>query len=756
MDAYSPCPGGTGKKIKFCCGDFLPELQKIDRMVEGEQYTACLQHIEQLLAREPGRDRECLLATKCMLLRATGQQEAARNTAATFVVKYPQNQIALAEMAILAAESNVRAAVDMLQRAIRAAAGNLAGRTYQAMGLVAGNLLHAGLPLAARGLLHLQSDIAEDDDRPAGLLAALDQAVDIPLLLRDEMPLVPCSSDAPWHKRFDEAMQAVALGDWQTAADGLTALAGEAPDAAAVWRNLAVVRGWLADNAGCGEALRRYAAIRAKEADGLEDAVEAEAEAMFLSDDPLGDRLEMFKIVWTVGDAERVQEALLSSPRWRAVAFDPARFSDGENPPPKGAYTLLDRPMPESADGLAQETMPLMIGQALLFGRQTDREARLEVLGVAADELEAVDAMVREAVGANVEPEAKREVTGRWSATRKLLRAAWQPPRSAEPKRLLAMMSDYTRDAIINRWPGLKLGVLNDRSPRDAASDADCRTRLAAAIMVIEQWAERMPGAIDFNELRSKLGLPTLGPIDAHGDELAMLPTVRLGRVNVESLSDEELTSVYLRATGYAIRDVSRKFAAAIVARPSMAGSDQQLHAYATLARTEEDAARALEYINLARRAADGKKISHAMWDLMELSIHFANQDGPEAMRLIEHIQNRHIEEPGVGETLTRMLIDVGLLRPDGTPAFEPQAGEPTMAAEASEPGGLWTPDGDSRLRAAGSCGRRSSGSGRFTRASVVCRREKATTRLTLFGFGGRRAATANNIYLFHCPPDYH
>ena len=41
LDAYSLCPGGTGKKIKFCCPDFLPELEKIDRMIEGEQFIAC-------------------------------------------------------------------------------------------------------------------------------------------------------------------------------------------------------------------------------------------------------------------------------------------------------------------------------------------------------------------------------------------------------------------------------------------------------------------------------------------------------------------------------------------------------------------------------------------------------------------------------------------------------------------------------------------------------------------------------------------
>ena len=104
--------------------------------------------------------------------------------------------------------------------------------------------------------------------------------------------------------------------------------------------------------------------------------MEAEAEALFLADDPLGDRLDMFKLVWTVKDVERMQEALLSSPRLRAIPFDPAQFSDGQTPPPKAAYMLLDRPMPESAEGLSLETMPKLLGQALCSaGKPTVRPA---------------------------------------------------------------------------------------------------------------------------------------------------------------------------------------------------------------------------------------------------------------------------------------------------------------------------------------------------------------------------------------------
>ena len=74
--AYSPCPGGTGENIKFCCPDLLADHQKIERMLEGEQFMACLQHIDHLLKNTP--DKACLLATKALLLRVLKRAEEAQ------------------------------------------------------------------------------------------------------------------------------------------------------------------------------------------------------------------------------------------------------------------------------------------------------------------------------------------------------------------------------------------------------------------------------------------------------------------------------------------------------------------------------------------------------------------------------------------------------------------------------------------------------------------------------------------------------
>ncbi|MCE5303951.1 MAG: hypothetical protein LLF97_12710 [Planctomycetaceae bacterium] len=698
IDAYSICPGGTGKKIKFCCGDFLAELQKIDRMVEGEQYLACLTHIDQLLEQEPGRNRECLLAIKTSLLRATGQLDAARTSAEFFLEKHPDNPVALAELAISAVDADARRAFEFTLRSLRASQGNISNRTYQAIGLTAGAMLRDGFPLAARALLQLQLDVAREDERPAQLLSALCQAADIPLLLREDPPMLPCPTDAPWIDRFQEAMQAVAMADWSSGVERLQSLTDQWPEQPVLWRDLASLRGWLADNAKAIDALRRYAALRSRDADGWDDAVEAEAEAMFLTDDPLGDRIEMFRAAWTVRDADRANERLLSSRQIRPVPFDPSRFGDEDSPPPKGAYMVLDRPMPESADGLTIDTMPRLLGQALLFGRQTDREARLEVLGVAGDEMDAVRRSLGETLGDSVDAEPTVETVGHWSATQKLLRAAWQPPRGTTPEQLRELTDAYVRRAILEQWPALKLGVLDGRSASDGQAGA---LRRSAAVLVLEHWAGRLSAPLDFNELRTRLGLPVLGAIDASQRSVMELPVVRLERVKVDTLSDQELATAYYRAGAFAIRGAMRKFAEAIVARPSMADSDERLHAFATLARTEDNVERALDYLERGRQAAEAKKESSASWDLMELSLRFAAHDGQAAMRLIEHLQSQHLEEPGVAEALTHMLIDVGLLRPDGTPAIPPEAMQaggsagPMAAPAAAEPGKLWTPDGD-------------------------------------------------------------
>jgi len=696
IDAYSQCPGATGKKIKFCCSDFLSELEKIDRMVEGEQYAACLQYIERLREQPANRDRQCLLAYQAMLLRATGQLEAAQTLAAEFLEKYPSNQAALAESAILATLKNDYAsAMNYLQKAFAESKGSWSWRTYQAAQMLVQAFFDQGRWLPARALLQFLVIVNKENRNVSQMLTDLLRSASVPLLLKEDPQFPQPPENAPWANGYSQAVSPMMYGDWRSTEANLSALAAEVPDAPEIWRSLAMVRGWLGDSSSCIEALRKYASFDIP----LEDAVEAEAEAMLLQESPLGDAVEIMNVTWTVKDIEPLQEALLSDHRLKPIPLDPAAFVEEDSPPPKVACMMFDRPAVESLEGLTFQSMPQYLGQLFLFGRQTDCEARLELVGVTAAELPQIKTTINELAGQWLESREKTVELTSASATDDLLQPQWRPPVQLTHRQFHAMIGEYRRDALLNRWPEMKLGTLDGLSPRQAAADDKYRLKLLAAILVLQYYADNVRCSFDLDELRTQLGLPIPEPIDPQPGKINQVPLIRLMQINVEKLSDEALVQAFQRAVGYNFRRAVVKFGKEIIGRPGFATRKERTLAYITLARTEDDLDQALMYVEAGRQASDGPDKSNAMWDLEELSLRFARQEIPEALQLIRHIESSHINEPNVSLVLTQILVEAGLLRPDGTPAIptaHPQAEMAAAGAPAAEPGKLWTPGGES------------------------------------------------------------
>lgn len=695
LDPYSLCPGGTGKKIKFCCSDLHPELEKIDRMLEGEQFLACQQHIERL---EPKYgDRACLLAIKAMLQRASGQNEQAEATVARFLEKYPNSPVALAESAMLTATSQGgRAGMEVLQRAIAASSVQLDPRVYEAIRVVAAVLLSEGEFLGARALAALQTTVAPQDSRAMELLVHLNSHPRAPLLVKSERRLIDQGPEGtPWKAAFDEALSLVRKAHWAAGAERLTALAEQYPDVPAIWRNLATVRSWLADTQGAMAAFEKYSTLDVP----LEDAVESLALTRLLADDPLRDQTDLVDLTYPAADAEALQTALASSPYLTPSRVDPASLATENEPPPRAVYMLFDGTRPTTGQPLDLDTVPRLLGQLLFYGRQTDREARLEVMDVVRRDLEQVKTLLAQIGGGQLGAPSQEEMTDRASASQELLTRNWWLPDSATRDDLMRLAEQYMERAVLMRWPEMPLGLLDGKTPREAAGQEAYRVKVLAAILVLEHWLEIAGSQLDLNRLRSQLGLPTLEPIDPEQINPKELPLVRLSRLMVDKLSDDALLAVYHRAMAYNARLEIGKLARAVVDRPSMVGKEEQLHAFMILARTAEDSDKALQYVERGRRAAEAAGQSSAPWDLLELPFRIQRAEAHEAVRLMQHLHREHAHEPGVAQALTDLLVEVGALRPDGTmavPVGEPAA-EPSGIvlpdATGAKPGELWTPD---------------------------------------------------------------
>lgn len=693
---YSPCPGGTGKKIKFCCPDLLGELQKIERMLDGKQFQACLTYLERLEQAHPGK--ACLLATKVLLLRALEKIDEAETSAAAFLEKYPDNPLALAETAMLTAVTRSGSeAMPAMSRAIEASGTEMHSRVYEAMGLVSRVLVAEGQSLAAAALASLQLNIQENDRRPLDVLLPLNTMPTIPLVVKEGGHLRSCPPDAPWKADFDEAVRMANRARWVQAAERLADLSRRVDGAPAVWWNLATVLGWLADTPGCIEALRKFASLDVP----LEDAVEAEALACFLSGDPLGDQFEMLRLRYPVQDAERLQAALTAAPQAEQMQIDPAALAEDEGPPPRAVFVVFDRQRPEPAADITLEALPKVICEAMLYGKETDREARLELLDVSSRSFEQTKALVADLAGDALASEAEQEVIGQMSASQELLSRNWRLPPDISQEDFRRLVDQYLEAALLETWPQVGLGLLDGKSPQEAADQQAYRVRLLAAIMVLEHWLQVTGARFDCNRLRSRLGLPTLEPIDPGETSIEELPLVRLGRVMVEKLSDEALLDGYRRVAAYRVDGALPTFARAVTERPSLSGREEQLRAYQMLARMTDDSEEALRHVDEGRKAAEAAGQSSAPWDLMELRLRFERREGSEASRLLSHLDSQHSREPGVAQAVTNLLIQVGLLRPDGTPAVpvgQPEPEPPSLVVPGvagAKPGELWTPDSE-------------------------------------------------------------
>ena len=379
IDPYAPCPGGTGKKIKFCCSDLTADLDKLSRMVSGEQCAAALELVDKLDEKYP--DRACLLSTKAMLEAELGQPEKAAQTLARFRQHHPDNPVALAETAILEARDNPRAAVDLVQRAFEHVETQLPAQLYDALGVVGMALVGAGELLAARAHLMLQFGLSGGkDEQTLRMIVSLQGSPEIHLVAKENQPLVEPPADALWKSAFLEALENGRAGRWNKAAGQFQALADKAGAWPAIARNIAVLDSWLARRPAAVQAWRTFAAGDVP----LDDAVEAQATALLLDDDSVT-TVDVVRMIYPIRDIEALLAHLGASRQALRMPGDLRELVPENEPPPKGYFSLLDRARPESATGLTPDTIPWVLGQAAVYGRQTDREARLELMATRGD-----------------------------------------------------------------------------------------------------------------------------------------------------------------------------------------------------------------------------------------------------------------------------------------------------------------------------------------------------------------------------------
>lgn len=706
LDPYALCPCGSGQKIKFCCSaDITNELDKVLRSVEGDQRAAALEQLNRLLTTRP--NNPALLALKGSLQLSVSDIDGAQKTITHFLSVDPRNPAALSQSAaITAAQGNVRQAVERMQTALEEANGKLSRQVHETMHVVSDALLVAGDILGAYGhAMFYASTAPPEDEVAARTLARMRLSPELPLFLRQERFLERAPDDASWKGKFDDAMTWAAKGCWLKACEQFIALAERVPNEPRIIKNIAVLRGYLGDTSGAVLWWHKYASL---EQVPWEDRVEAETLAQMLDPNQPRDLIDVVRTIFTLHDSDRAMERLLADKRLASENRDAfvQQLEEGEVPP-KAVFTLLDRPLPVGGADLPLSEVPRSIGEAFLYGRQTDREPRLEFVCERTPELDAGKSTLTEVLGDTLK-ETSEEVVGETLAESVALRLSVYPPRGMSRNHYAQLAQEAQRQVIMEVWPHTKNRFLDGKTPIEAAAHPQMRLRLQAAILQMET-VNAGQSKFDYNELRGQLGLATLDKIDPEGVNILHLPAWRLARLDFDKLSDDQLLIAFQRAVYYADGSSLAPLGEAVLARQTAAGTIDPREVYELLIQLVSDPVQSADFAVRAQEYSKSKGESPARYLLMELQARVAAGDGQRAQQIVQTVSSRHASEPGISQALMQILVNMGVISPDGRMRAPDGRPAPSMAAagpggeaaaapaapQAEKKSGLWLPGMD-------------------------------------------------------------
>ena len=709
IDPYALCPGGTGKKIKFCCDDLTGDLEQLDRLIEGDQVVAALEQVDRLAAKHPGR--ACLMATQVKLQLATRKFAEAAATSRAFLAAFPTNPLALGHAAVIdAINGRILEAAAAFDKARQAAGVDIPPDLVRVAATLVQAAAQAGHTGFAQGVVEWMIDRSLGSAEEQRLLAAVVGSSGVPAALRTKVPLEEPPADFPRQADFAAALEharAWRLGAALTAFNGLKAVAA---GNRAVHTNIAVVSEMLARPFEAAEAWLAVAGIQGLPAD---DAIEATGRAIALETEADEDRspivpYERRSTTLSLGAEgatalDLLEDKLRHDGHFEPAAYDRSQWTSRGAAPPRSAWRVLEAVPTEQSPARLLATL-------LIFGRQTDQEPMATLQGFQPDIVTACT-IVEKVFGTTFGEPLAATLPGAtptdWlrGAQFRIPLPASPPasPHAGEPAFIDTMLT-VQRTALWRRfaasWPDTALPELLGKTPREALAQPASARRVEALVREGEATARGQDEQAAWTSIRAGLGMPKPGTI-TDAKPLDNVPPLRWHRLDFSAVDLDQLRGVFVTAAEAGFETAAEQAAAALIARADATPEDRW-EAWSLLEDRAATTVEKLAVIGHLRELAKKLEVSDGMLDVAELRVRLQRGDQAEMMRLLDGLRRDHAREQKVLEALTQVLMEAGVDLPGmmaaqaagATPAGMAAPGGIGGATAAPTASGIWTPGG--------------------------------------------------------------
>ncbi len=687
IDTYAICPCGSGKKIKFCkCKDSVHELDRVLTMIEGGQLVPALDRLASVLEQHP--DAAWALAVRGRLLMDLREYGGLAENAERFSRLQPSNPLALTQSAAAAMFSqDLGKATELMLEALTESGQNVDSFVLDVASLISYGLAGNGILLTARiyATLAFVSDGYEGSGIAANVLQQINRDPAVNLLAKVLPESLPRPDDVDWAERFDEASLLLANNKIVLAENKLESLQRVAPLQPAVLSGLLTCALWKGDYEKQVELLTKLSQC---------ENLSADERARYLATSfvvgPDSDAISVEKRTLKA-DIESLDETMMALSSHARFADLPPEFlqqlkRDSEIGP-RAAFQLLDRE-PPAEDGVPSdlERVPESIGLVTLFGRETDRSARVEVVGVSARfEQTAREQLGLALPGLHFESEFEGKLPLHYEAM-------IQPGglKITDSKTFDDLQQELFLARAVTRLTDAAIPLLGDQSIKDSAGDDSKWLQRAAVIRYIEGEDALMARDENLVAQLCEIGnRPAPEAICPTGDDVEDVPAYDLNRIDPAGVDTENLIYLIQRAQQVSATKLGRRASRQLLEtdlsdQGEIAGA--KLVAYSFLMQSATNSDDAIKNLELAKAYAKTQSISTASLLLAEIPLRLRSGDGDKLQECVQTIMKEHGQDPEVMGRLQQLLMQFGLIRPDGSPAQAPRRGAPEAG------GGLWTP----------------------------------------------------------------
>lgn len=706
-DPYSACPCGSGKKLKFCCGEYLSELQRGFRLREN-QPEAAVKLFRDLLRKHP--DKDIILRELVYTLNELGLTSEARQTVTDFLKAYPDQPAALLSLAEICLQSDgFEASRRILHRTFQICARSQPGGISFLASMIAAQMGQAGCLMAAREHLSLAVRTASGE-RQRNLVLQLvrfESESSLPFLFRSAYSLLPvnCSEDAA--QQDVRARKLSILGCWEPAAILYNRLADAHPTEGAIWFNLGLCQSWDGRLAESASSLHHAATLLAD----FDQAAMAEALAQQIDSQLSADRYRFYSVSLDIRSASELLSRLEAEPLvHRNYSHD---HEDCEHP--EGTEHAAEMMLLSSAiegDALQDASqLPESIADVDLYDITDTDEAVAAgihhpflVITAADNIIDTAVVKIRAIAGDLIltsGDEEKKEIVSVEKQECRPFDHRFFCPSGITQKRFRSLTRQREPQAI-ELWLQMPQTALGGKSLLETVDDDSLKVKRAACVIGLMVIASRYDLAPDYVALRQRLNVPTPAPRDVPENfVMAAVPAIEYERIDVSKLTDTQLHEFTNRCSILGLRHQIRAGLDELAKRPEGIREYDARRGWlmrAAIARVEEEYDLAYRCLDQARDAAEkGTEVfRHQLeLDIRELSFRLDDPADPDLIKLLHRIRDRYLHKiPDIESVIREQLNLAGCSHL----ASELDGGLTSVGAGAS----LWTPGASAETESAG------------------------------------------------------